>query len=210
MKDNTKLVDLLEKLRRRDEKISKAEKVKSLIQKQKGLWKDKQTMTDFQEPVLFLCRRNGITEIYEKATAGKFVFEHSNGQQRFIELRPSDQQTFPYGDKKVRCYFANEDRPYAGWDNPIVDGESVMLGYEKTKSTDLKYQQAIEKLKNQGKMTWVYIIIGIAIAIMIVGFAYNTWIQPAMANKQIAEATARAIPPSAGAILMGLKKKRFK
>lgn len=200
--------ELLRQLREREEKISKASKIKSLLTKQKGLWKNKQALTDFEEPVLFLNRRNGITDIYERATAGKFVFEHSNGKSRFIELRPSDQQAFPYGDKRVRAYFAHEDRPYAGWDDPIVDGESVMLGYEKTKATDLKYQQAIERLKNQGKMTWIWILLGIAGAILIIGFAYATWIQPALANKALAEAQIikETAPPTAGLIGLWIKK----
>jgi hypothetical protein len=147
-------------------------------------------------------------DMYEKATAGKFIFEHSNGKSRFIELRPSDQITFPYGDKRVRAYMAHENRPYAGWDEPIVDGESVMLGYEKTKATDLKYQQAIEKLKNAGKMTWVWIIIGLAIAVAIIGFAYLTWIQPALQKN--AESTAKLAeqaPPIAGMLWFYIKGK---
>lgn len=199
--------ELTKKLQEKGDKISKATKVRSLLQKQKGLWKDKQSLTDFKEPVLDLHRRNGKIDTYESATAGKFVFEHSNGKSRFIELRPSDQETRDYGDRKIRWYTAHEDRPYAGWDNPIVDGESVMLGYEKTKATDLKYQQAIERLKNQGKMTWVWIIIGIAVAIAIVGFAYMNWIQPALANKKAVDNSVpqgQTNPPLAGLILLGI------
>lgn len=202
-----KVNELIKKLKEKDEKISKASKVRALLLKQKGLFKKKQSLTDFQEPVLFLVRQNGMMDIYEKATAGKFVFEHSNGKSRFIELRPSDQITFPYGDKRVRCYLANENRPYAGWDDPIVDGESVMLGYEKTKATDLKYQQAIERLKNAGKMTWVWIIIGIAVAVAIVGFAYMSWIQPALEKKALAEAGLKSVAPTAGIIISIIRNK---
>lgn len=202
------LRDILEK---KGEKISKATKVKSLIQKQKGLLKKRQSLTEFQEPVLFLTRQSGIMDIYEKATAGKFMFEHTNGKTRFIELRPSDQVTFPYGDKRVRAYVAHENRPFAGWEEPVVDGESVMLGYEKTKATDLKYQQSIERLKNAGKMTWVWIIIGIAVAVTIIAFGYNAWIQPALERKAKAavEVVGSAAPPIAGMFLLWVKN-RFK
>lgn len=205
---------LLKKLKAKGEKISKAEKVRSLLMKEKGLIQTHQKLTDFQEPVLDLHRRNGQIETFEKATAGKFIFTHSNGKERYIELRPSDQETRDYAGRKVRWYTCHEDRPFAGWDNPIVDGETVMLGYEKTKATDLKYQQALERLKNAGKLTWVWIILGIAGAIAIVAFAYMTWIQPAQTAKMIAEANLnRSIsgtaPPLAGAIIMGIKR-RFK
>lgn len=207
---------LIEKIKQqlieKGEKISKARRVRSLIQKQKGLLKTKQSLTQFDEPVLFLVRRDGKMDIFEKATAGKFMFEHSTGKPRFIELRPSDQITFDYADRKVRGYVANEDRPFAGWDNPIVDSESIMLGYEKTKATDLKYQERIEALKNKSKMTWVYILIGLAVAILIVAFAYNTWIQPALANKAKAEAeiAEKVIIPTAGIILTSIKNRFIK
>lgn len=156
-----KLEELMSNLNERNERISKAKKVRSLLQMQKGLIKRKQSLTDFQEPVLFLVRRDGKMETYEKATSGKFIFDHSTGKPRFIELRPSDQITFDYGDKKVRGYIAHEDRPFAGWDEPIIDSETVMLGYEKTKATDLKYQSKIEDLKRKGKLTWVWIILAL-------------------------------------------------
>lgn len=198
--------ELEKKIREKEVKYSKARKVRSLLQKQKGLIKSKQSLTNFEEPVLFLSRRNGITDIFEKATAGRFLFEHSNGRQRFIDLRPSDQQTFPYGDKRVRSYFAHEDRPFAGWDDPVVDSESVMLGYEKTKATDLKYQERIERLKNAGKLTWLWILLGIGGFIVIVAFAYNTWIQPSLIAKATAERAQIGAPPLAGIIVPFLRK----
>lgn len=157
------------------ERISKAQRVRSLLQMQKGFWKKQQSLTDFREPVLDLHRRDGRIETYENATAGKFVFTHSNGQERYAELRPSDQEIRDYGAKKVRWYTLYEDAPFANYPNPIVDGESVMIGYEKTKSTDAKYQASLLKLKNEGKIAWVWIIVGIAAAIAIVLFAVSTW-----------------------------------
>lgn len=200
--------ELRDKIIEKEDKLSKAKRVRSLIQKQKGLLKKKQSLTSFDEPVLFLVRRNGKMDILEKATAGKFTFEHSTGNARFIELRPSDQITFDYADRKVRGYVAHEDRPYAGWDDPVVDSESIMLGYEKTKATDLKYQEKIARLKNAGRLTWVWIIIGVAIAIAIVGFAYVNWIQPALERTARAEADIAGVaPPVAGFIWLTLKKK---
>ena len=146
-------------------KVSKAMEVRSLLQKQKTLWKKKQSLTDFQEPILFFIRRDGTMEVHEKATAGKFLFSHSNGQERYIELRPSDQLSMPYGDRRVRTYVAHEDRPFSGFDNVIMDGETVMNGYTKIKSSDLKYEATLIGLKNKSKMTILWVVGGIILAI---------------------------------------------
>lgn len=204
------LIDTINKFKERGDKISKAKRVRSLLQKQKTLMSSKRTLTNFEEPVLFLIRNNGKMDIYEKATAGKFVFEHSSGKSRYLELRPADQISFDYADRKVRGYVAHEDRPYAGWDNPILDSESVMLGYEKTKATDLKYQERIENLKNKGKMTLGWIALYIAGAIAIIGFAYYTWIQPALSAKAVEQAKITAqqvVIPTAGLIWLNIKNK---
>lgn len=200
-----KINELKAKLQEKDEKISKATRVRSLLQKQKGLIRSKQTLTDFKEPVLFLVRRDGKMDIYEKATAGKFIFEHSSGDSKFLELRPADQITFDYADRKVRGYVAFEDRPFAGWDDVIIDNDSLSSNLEKIKSTDLKYQERIEALKNKGKLTWVYIIIGLAIAVAIIGFSYMTWIQPALSKR--AKDIASITPPVAGFIWLWFKTK---
>ena len=55
----------------------------------------------------------------------------------------------------------------ADWDNPLVDAESVALGYEKIKATDLKYQERIESLKLKSKSAWVWWVIGTALALVI-------------------------------------------
>ena len=120
-------------------KISQANKVRTLLTKQKGLLKKKLSYTDFNEPVLFFTRRNGNTEIYENCTAGKFFFTHSNTKERYVEIRTADQQKMDYGDRKIRCYFGHEDFPFTGWSNPIVDSESIMMALKKVIASNLKY-----------------------------------------------------------------------
>lgn len=173
MNDINKLKELIKE---RGDKISWASRVRSLLQKQKGLWGKKQSLTNFEEPVLFLQRRDGRLEIYEKATAGKFIFQHSTGQSRYIELRPADQSNFDYNGQKVRCYVCHEDRPFSGWDDPVVDGETVLLGYEKTKATDLKYQERLLAEQRKGRMTWLWVIVGIIGAIALSAMVIpETW-----------------------------------
>jgi len=211
-KNEIKDKSLLEIMKEKGEKVSKASRVRTLLQKHRSLLKTKEALTDFKEPVLDLYRRNGQIETYENATAGKFLFTHSNGKERYIDLRPSDQCTRDYAGKKIRWYIAHEDRPFAGFENPIVDGESVQLGYEKTKATDLKYQERIQRLQNKAKLTWVWIVLGIAAAVAVVMFAWSTWIAPA----QKANTVAQSAPPVAGIIFLSSKnwikkiKRKFK
>lgn len=205
IKKESKAKDLRSILEEKKDRISKAKRVKSLLQKHKKLMGEKQALTDFKEPVLDLHRRNGDIETYEHATAGKFLFTHSNGKERYIELRPSDQGVRDYAGRKIRWYTAHEDRPFAGFEDPIVDGESVMLGYEKTKATDLKYQERIQSLKNKAKMTWVWIILailgGFALTALLVPDAF--WDRMFKTGKYAVE--SGGTPPTAGLIWFTLK-----
>lgn len=208
--DGSLAIRLKQEIEKHGDKISKAERVRSLLQKQKKLWGKKQSLTDFNEPVMDLHRRNGQIETYEKATQGKFIFTHSNGQERYIELRPSDQCTRDYAGKKIRWYVCHEDRPFAGFENPVVDGESVMLGYEKTKATNLKYEEAIAKLKNKGKLAWLWILLGIALFIAIVlfaisNFAPDLWDRMFHTGKYAVQNGGQNVP-TIGVILISLSK----
>lgn len=173
--DGSNALKLRSIIEERNRKLSKANRVKSLLQKQKGIIKAKESLTDFKEPVFDLVRRDGRIETYEKATAGNFVFTHSNGEERFITLRPEDQKTRDYADKKIKWYIGHEDYPFANFNNPVLDNEHVSKGYMMTKATDRKYEEKMERLKSQNKMIWVYILLGIAGAIAITLFALNQW-----------------------------------
>ena len=199
-----KINELIELIELKKEKTSRATEVRSLLQKQKKLLGSKQTLTNFKEPVLFLKTGNKI-KFYENATAGKFIFEHSNGQARFIELRVSDQCTMPYGDKNVRCYLADENRPYANWESPVVDSESVMLGYEKTKATDLKHQKEIEGLKIKNKKAFIWYLIGFAAAVFIIMMGWSMWVAPRQEIRAAAKAATKVAPPTAGMIIIYFK-----
>ena len=205
--DGSNVIELYNILDKNKEKFTKATRVMSLLQKQKGLMKKRQSLTNFDEPVLDLHRINGKIETYEKATAGKFIFTHSCGEERFIELRPEDQEIRDYGDKKIRWYSCHENFPFAGWGNPVLDNETVTRGYEMTKATDLKYQERIQGLKNKGKLTWLWvvggIILAIAFAIMIIPDSF--WNR--FGNSGVVKSAVNVAPPTVGLLLLKVKNK---
>lgn len=166
---------LLDKLLNEGEEISKADRIKLLIKAQKGLFKKRSMISDFREPVLFLKRRNGDLEFYDNATKGKFVFKHSNGQERYAELRPQDQLKFNYGERRVRCYLLDEDRPFSGFGDSALDSESIMLAINKVNATKLKYEESLLREKRKGMKAWVWILLAIAGFFAIVIFALGTW-----------------------------------
>lgn len=200
--DGTLAQELFEHLLEQGEQISKAEKVKNLLTMQKKFLKRKQALTDFKEPVLDLRRRDGKIETYERATAGKLVFTHSNGEERYITLRPEDQGTRDYGDKKIRWYQGHEDYPFADWNNPINDSTAVTKGYEMVDATNLKYQERIQGLKNKGKLTWLWVIGGIILAL-----ALAITIIPASFWERFGGTTTvvQAAPPTAGMLMIKMK-----
>ena len=103
---------------------SRAKRVRMLLKKNSEVFKDKQKLTDFKEPVLMMIRRSGSVEFYEDASKGEFQFKHSDGNDRIIYLDPSGQLTFDYGKRKFKGYICQEDTPMPLPENPkvAVDG----------------------------------------------------------------------------------------
>lgn len=210
MKDDLKKErGLLEELVKRGDKISKAERIKILIKIQKGLVRKYKGMVDFKEPILFLKRRNGDLEFYDNVTQGKFVFTHSDGGERWIEIRPQDQLKFNYGDKRVRCYLGDEDRPFTGQSNSALDSESVMMAVNKINSTKMKYEESLAREKRKKMATWVKIILAIAGAIVIIIFGLGTWGQPIL--EKIGSSGAKKVvdtSPKLGLVLLSFANRK--
>ena len=147
---------------------SRARRIRLLLKKRKGLIGTYQDTKDFEEPCLLLMRRSRKVEFYEKATQGKFIFEHSDGQERAIELNPQFIHTFDYGKRDFRGYVCHEDYPTPLPDIPVVSAEMYQLGIEKTLN-DIKKWKA-EEMKGIGEM-WFKIRLGIAIVIGVLALA---------------------------------------
>lgn len=123
---------------------SRARRVRMLLKKNEAVFRDKQKLTDFKEPVLQLIRRSGSVEFYEDASKGSFVFKHSDGRDREIYLDPSGQLTFDYGKRKFKGYICQEDTPLPLPENPRVSVDTINSVVEKV-GLDMK------KLSLRGK-----------------------------------------------------------
>lgn len=149
---------------------SQARKIQQLIQIHKGLIKRKQKLADFKEPVLFLIRRNQTIDFFESATKGTFVFKHTDGDIRKIDVTPSKLMSFPFADRKVRCYICHEDFPLPLPEEPLVSSELVRISQEKSMHDINKYK--LEELKTQQGnwkvIGWVIGGVALAIALAIV------------------------------------------
>lgn len=185
---------LLEELVKRGHKISKAEKMQLLIKIQRGFLRKKRQMVDFKEPIMFLKRRNGDLEFHDNVTKGSFVFTHSDGSPRFMEIRPQDQLKFVYGDRRVRCYFGDEDRPFTGSANSGVDAESIMTAINRVNATKLKYEESLLREKRKGMAKWIWIILAIAGAIGFVIFALGSWGGPILDKVGSSSAPPPSLP----------------
>lgn len=134
--------------------ISEAKRIRILFKKQKALFRAKEALSDFKEPVLFLIRRSGNVEFFEEATKGKFIFEHSlDEEDRYLILEPNNQVTFDYGTKRFRGYICHEDYPLPiTVIDPILTTEVFHMAIEKALN-DIRKWQATE-LRAKADIIW--------------------------------------------------------
>lgn len=136
---------------------SRAARVRMLLKKNYRVFKDKEKLTDFKEPVVFLRRRGGGTEIYEDSTKGIFEFTHSDGKYREIYLDPSTQGTMDYGKRKFKYYFCHEDFPLPLPEIPLVTADTVNMILEKSMMDLKKLNERKDemKLKTIKLLAWI-------------------------------------------------------
>jgi hypothetical protein len=138
---------------------SRATRIRMLLKKNKEVFKDKQSITDFKEPVNMLIRRSRAVEFYEDASKGSFEFTHSDGTHREIYLEPSQQVSFDYGKRKFKGYICHEDFPLPLPEVPIVTADTINSIVEKT-MMDMK--KLNERKKEMQLKTAKYIMFAIA------------------------------------------------
>lgn len=168
---------------------SQAKRIRELLHVHKGLFKKKQSLTDFNEPILFLIRRDKNIEFYEKATKGEFTFTHSDGKERKIDLIPSQQLAMDYAGRKTRCYWCHEDYPIPLPEDPLVTSEIVAISQEKSMHDINKFRLKEEQIKSGSKIKFVLAIAGlvlaIALAIMLIP---ESWWDKILPAKEVAQA----------------------
>lgn len=176
---------------------SQAKPIEQLIQIHKGLIKRKQKFAEFKEPVLFLIRRNQNIEFYENATKGEFAFEHTDGDIRKIDLVPSKMMSFPFADRKIRCYICQEDSPLPLPEDPVVSSELIRISQEKSMHDINEYRLKEAKVMSGARMK---VFIGIAIVIGAIALAI-IMIPESFWNKVLQKET---LSPQQGGNMLGL------
>lgn len=148
---------MTEQKQRKENLIKKSKQINSLLLKKKGVVGTIQALTEFKEPIGLLMRRNKHIDFYEGLTGDKFHFEHSNGEERYIELSINEQE-LKYAGKKVRCFVMHEDHRYPLPNAPILEAERIEIAIEKV-SNDFRKWLAKE-WEAKGEYWWK---IGLAI-----------------------------------------------
>ena len=118
-------------LREVKDPLSRAKRVRMLYKKNSGVFKDKEKLTEFKEPIVMLKRRSGTVEFLEDASKGRMEITHSDGKPRTIYLDPAFLLTFDYGKKKFKGYWCDEDHPLPLPLDPIITTETINQIVEK-------------------------------------------------------------------------------
>lgn len=150
----------------KEENELKEKRIYTLLKKKKKIFKSYYERVPFEEPVVFLTRRDGKTEIYEGQKKLSFVFEHSDGERRTILLTPKLQRTLDYGKGEIKWYDCHEDHATPIPEDPIVTSEAWTNALDSTLNV-VKDWKAEEK-KALGELLWK---VGIAIAAIILAAA---------------------------------------
>lgn len=182
-------------------KKSQAKKIRNMIQLQKGLLKQKQKLADFKEPVIWLMRRNGDIEFYDNATKGRFFFNHSDGDERNIELIQSQTRNFTYAGRRVRVHVLHEDYPTPIPEDPVITTEILSISQQKIMQDLNKFRA--QEMKIRSGATFKLLI---GIAIVVAAIALGLTVIPSSFWDKIFKAKEQA--PALGSLYMFLKIKR--
>jgi len=153
-----------------EERKSLANRTKIIIKKNKRLLKAKKQLANFKEPVLYLMRRSNHVEFYENATAGKFIFKHSEGDSREFMLDPRYLQTFDYGKERYKGYIIHEDNALPYPQNPLISSEIFTFILMKTAHDTLSHAAKEIKETWAGRKSMI-LWIGLTIAAVIIAIA---------------------------------------
>lgn len=153
-------------------KIASARRIKGVIknfQEGKNLIK---SIVPPIEPVLFLHKRGGKVETWDTVTSGRFVFTHSCGEQRFIDITPEAIEHWEYFGNTFRGIDAHEDIPFAGFKNALISCDEYGKALEILAQNYKRYEASL--LTAQSKLNWSKIMpwfLGIGAVILTIALA---------------------------------------
>jgi hypothetical protein len=134
--------------------------IKTLMTKHKKLIKNKQALTEFKEPIVFLIKGNKVT-FHENITEGTFEYKASNDEIRKVVLDPRYKLSFDYADKGFTGYLIDENHPTPIPTTPILSAESFHDVINRTLSIIDKWKAEDKKATTQMIKTIGYITAGL-------------------------------------------------
>jgi len=150
-------------------KEKEIKRIRTLIKKVKGRFKEREELADFKEPVLYLERRGRKVEFYENINQNEFSFEHSSGDNRKIILGTRFLKTFDYAGKTYKGYICHEDYPFPLPEDPLLTAETFGITIEKVLSDYDKWKT--KQLDAKANIIWkVFVGIALIIGVVIVGY----------------------------------------
>lgn len=142
-------------------------RIKNLLKKYKDGWKTHQSIIPLSQPVMILIRRNQRVEFHEaqknnELHNAKFIYKHSGGETREIELNDSYLHTADYGKNTFKAYIHHEDWAFPMSPNPITEYKRYMQSINNAMSADLKWKAEERKASAKQLMAIAAIIAVIA------------------------------------------------
>lgn len=173
-------------------------KIRNLIRKHKKFIGSYNTILPFKQPVAWLIRRSRAVEFFEGVKGDFFKFQHSNGEEREIELSQGMLLTFPMGDSYFTGFILHEDNKYPLPQDPLLHIEMMRIAQEKLMN-DIATWKAKEL---RAKAGIIQAIVGGVGVIAILYILYRLVI-PAPAAEEVAKETTKQVIQNV-TILMGL------
>lgn len=138
---------------------------KPFLQQKKGWFSGKkESIKALDEPILFLMKENGYTDILEGVKTGEFIISTPKGEKS-IWLTPDKLTTIKYADDYFRGWIAYENcmTPYP--EDPLYSSE---LARKITQKIAINYRDINEAAVWTAKTKmWLYIIAAVAIALIL-------------------------------------------
>ena len=144
----------MEKIKEKIQRYLDSKNRKKLLFKRykKRFLRSYQELANFEEPIMQLIRRNHRVEFYENVIEGEYVFTHSDGGKRTIELDPSSMLTFDYGKTTFKGYVCDEDSGVPLPERPIITSGTIQNLMDKVMK-DKKLGDA-KKTQAMGGLIW--------------------------------------------------------
>lgn len=174
---------------------TQAKERRTVFKKAKGLLRSYYNISEFDEPIAILMRRNQKCDFFEKVTKGNFFIQHSDGNERQIFIDPKFLQTFNYGKHTFKGYILHEDFPTPLPEDPLVTSEMISIANYKTLNdmSQWKAQTKLMDAKTKSVVTYgIIILLGLGV-IFLFGKDFITGIIASIGDNNVVQQVAENV-----------------